>query len=428
MNLYEGLEISADIAALFDRAETALVKRFREIDRNEEICQCRVLHALREHQIAQRHFSPTTGYGYGDAGREALDRVYADVFGSEDALVRLNWVSGSHVLSDALFALLRPGDLLISATGKPYDTLGGIIGYGDEKNSSSLRAWDIRYKQIELTMHGGIDVKAVLDAIANDPRSRVVFIQRSRGYAWRSALDLMQLGNAVEAIKTAAPWINILVDNCYGEFVSDREPSHLGADLTVGSLIKNPGGGLCPCGGYAAGTHYAIERLAQRLTAPSIGKEVGAAPYGYRDAYMGLFLAPHVVAQALKTAVLAAHVFDAMGYDVSPGPMDERSDIIQAVRFDDDKSLISFCQQIQYMSPVDSHVTPEPWDMPGYAHQVIMAAGTFIEGASIELSADAPIRPPYTAYLQGGLTYAHGKMALMRTAQRIREPQSQHPE
>jgi len=416
MNLAEALDISQDTAALFEEAERELNPIYQAIDANAEICQCRVLGALRSQRIAQRHFAPTTGYGYGDEGREALERVYADVFGSEDALVRLNWVAGSHVLSDALFALLRPGDVLLSATGKPYDTLGGVIGYGDEKNRSSLRAWDIGYRQIDLSADGGMDIKAVLHAIGKEPRIKVVLIQRSRGYAWRRALSIDELAEAIGAIKTAAPWINILVDNCYGEFVADREPSHVGADLTVGSLIKNPGGGLCPCGAYAVGSAYAIERLAERMSAPSIGREVGAGPYGYRDVYMGLFLAPHVVAQSLKTAALASYVFQKIGYDVSPGPMEPRSDIIQAIRFGDAESLIAFCQQIQAMSPVDSHVVPIPWDMPGYSHQVIMAAGTFIEGASIELSADAPIREPYTAYLQGGLTYAHGKIALMRTA------------
>ena len=419
MKICEALDTADDIAAIFDRAEESLKPVFAKIDLNEQIGQCRVLSAMRTNKIAQRHFAPTTGYGYGDEGREALDRVYADVFGTEDALVRLNWVSGSHVLGDALFALLRPGDILLSATGKPYDTLGSIIGHGDEKNCSSLRAWDIGYKQIELKETGGMDVKSVLFAIEREPRIKAVLIQRSRGYAWRKALSIDEMEEAISAVKTAAPWVNILVDNCYGEFVSDREPSHIGADLTVGSLIKNPGGGLSPCGAYAVGTRYAIDRLAQRATAASIGKEVGAGPYGYRELFMGLFMAPHIVAQTLKVAALAAHVFQDMGYEVSPEPEDERSDIIQAIRFDDAESLIHFCQQIQSMSPVDSHVTPQPWDMPGYSHQVIMAAGTFIEGASIELSADAPIREPYTAYLQGGLTYAHGKMALMRTADTI---------
>ena len=421
MKVGEALDIANDIVALFDRAEEALQPVFHKIEANEQICQCRVLSAMQSHRIAQRHFAPTTGYGYGDEGREALDRVYGEAFGAEDALVRLTWVSGSHVLGDALFALLRPGDILLSATGKPYDTLGGIIGHGDEKNCSSLRSWDIGYKQIELSQDGGMDVKAVLAAIGKEPRIKTVLIQRSRGYAWRRAIGMEEMTEAIQAVKTAAPWVNILVDNCYGEFVSDREPSHIGADLTVGSLIKNPGGGLCPCGAYAVGTRYAIDRLAQRATAPGIGKEVGAGPLGYRELFMGLFMAPHTVAQALKVATLAAHVFQDMGYEVSPAPGEDRSDIIQAIRFHDDKSLIDFCQQIQHMSPVDSHVTPQPWDMPGYSHQVIMAAGTFIEGASIELSADAPIREPYTAYLQGGLTYAHGKMALMRTADTIRK-------
>lgn len=425
MKICEALETADDIAAIFDRAEDALKPVFAEIDLNEQICQCRVLSAMRSSQIAQRHFAPTTGYGYGDEGREALDKVYAEVFGTEDALVRLSWVSGSHVLGDALFALLRPGEILLSATGKPYDTLGGIIGYGDEKNCASLRAWDIGYQQIELGETGGMDVKSILAAVEKEPRIKTVFIQRSRGYAWRKALTIEEMEEVIQAVKTAAPWVNILVDNCYGEFVYDREPSHIGADLTVGSLIKNPGGGLCPCGAYAVGTHYAIDKLAQRATAPSIGKEVGAGPYGYRELFMGLFMAPHIVAQALKVAALAAHVFKDMGYEVSPEPAEERSDIIQAVRFPDADSLIEFCQQIQYMSPVDSHVTPEPWDMPGYPHQVIMAAGTFIEGASIELSADAPIREPFTAYLQGGLTYAHGKIALMRTADRIHAAKEQ---
>ncbi|MGI6192931.1 MAG: aminotransferase class I/II-fold pyridoxal phosphate-dependent enzyme, partial [Christensenellales bacterium] len=372
--------------------------------------QYKVLSAFQSERIALRHFNPTTGYGYDDDGRDALDRVFARCMGAEDALVRPQIVSGTHALALMLFGVLRPGDELLSITGKPYDTLETTIGISGD-SLSSLKAMGVAYSQVELGEDGGIDVKASINAIHE--KTKVVHIQRSRGYAWRRALTVAEIGRGIAAIKAAKPHVIVTVDNCYGEFTTTEEPVAAGADLMAGSLIKNPGGGIAPTGGYIAGRKDLIELVAERLTVPGIGREVGSYAASYAPFYQGLFLAPHVVAGTLKGATLAARVFEKLGFDVLPRWNESREDIIQAVRFFKPEPLIAFCRSIQKASPVDSFVVPEPWDMPGYQCQVIMAAGAFVQGSSIELSADAPIAPPYTAYMQGGLTYEHVKLAVM---------------
>lgn len=402
--------IRSEIAELVDAAQGEVSGRFHEVDRVCELNQYKVLSAFQKERIALRHFSPTTGYGYDDDGRDALDRVFARCMGAEDALVRPQIVSGTHALALMLFGVLRPGDELLSVTGKPYDTLETTIGISGE-SSSSLKSMGVTYAQVELGKDGGIDVEAAAAAI--NERTKVVHIQRSRGYEWRRALTVGEIGKAVSAIKAAKPGVTVTVDNCYGEFTAAVEPAAVGADLMAGSLIKNPGGGIAPTGGYIAGRRDLIELVAERLTVPGIGREVGSYAASYAPFYQGLFLAPHVVAGCLKGAILASRVFEKLGFDVLPKWDESREDIIQAVRFFQQEPLISFCRSIQKASPVDSFATPEPWDMPGYQCQVIMAAGAFVQGSSIELSADAPITPPYTAYMQGGLTYEHVKLAVM---------------
>jgi cystathionine beta-lyase family protein involved in aluminum resistance len=371
----------------------------------------RVLESFHDHQVAARHFSQTTGYGYGDIGRDTLESIYADVFRAEAAIVRPQIASGTHALSLCLFGLLLPGDELLSVTGKPYDTLDGVIGIS-ENNMGSLREMGVTYAQAEMT-ETGLDLDAIAKAIK--PNTKVVYVQRSRGYAHRPPLMPKEFSPLTEIVKSKNPDAVLVVDNCYGEFVQTEEPTYFGADVCAGSLIKNPGGGLAPTGGYIVGTQQAIDRIACRLTAPSVGLEVGSYAASYQPFYQGLFMAPHVVAQALKTAVLAAAVFESLGMETTPGINAKRSDVIQALELKTPERVIAFCQGIQASSPVDSMAAPEPWDMPGYQEQVIMAAGTFVSGASIELSADAPLREPFTVYLQGGLSYSHGKIALIRT-------------
>ena len=399
-------------------AEAQLREVFRRIDRNEEVCTRRVLAAFQKQQVAYRHFAPTTGYGYDDVGRDTLERIFADLFGTEAAIVRPQIASGTHAISLCLFGLTLPGDEILSATGMPYDTLEGIIGW-DEKQTpvGSLKEMGVSYRQVELTAQGEIDVDAVERAIT--PKTRLVIAQRSRGYAWRPSLMPEAFQSLADMLHTRHPGVRLMVDNCYGEFVCEREPSHYGADVCVGSLIKNPGGGLAPTGGYIAGRADAIERISYRLTAPGIGLEVGSYAASYQPFYQGLFMAPHTVAQALKTACLAAQVFEDLGMVTTPPAASKRADIIQAIQMKTPERLVAFCQGIQMASPIDSMALPEPWDMPGYQDQVVMAAGTFVSGASIELSADAPMREPYTAYLQGGLTYAHGRIALGQALQRM---------
>ena len=357
--------------------------------------------------VSESHFVGTTGYGYDDAGRDTLDRVFARALQSEDALVRPQFTSGTHAIFTALAGLSEPGEAILSATGKPYDTLEEVVGIAGEPGNGSLRDFGVGYRQVELRPDGGIDVDAVLKNLA--PSVKLVLIQRSRGYDWRPSLSVDEIDGAIDAIHNRRPDVCAMVDNCYGEFTDVREPR---ADLLAGSLIKNPGGGIAPTGGYAAGKRAFVEKVAYRLTSPGVGAEVGSYAGSYRPFYQGLFLAPHATAQAVKTAILAARAFGLLGFEVNP-PFDApRSDIIQAVRFGDADRLIAFCRAVQMCSPVDAEALPEPWEMPGYRNPVIMAAGTFVAGASIELSADAPIRPPYIGYLQGALTYAHGRAGI----------------
>ncbi|MBR4081324.1 MAG: methionine gamma-lyase family protein [Clostridia bacterium] len=406
------------IAERIARAEAGLQEAFARIDRMEEIGTRRVLKAFQEHQVAYRHFAPTTGYGYDDVGRDTLERIFADLFGTEAAIVRPQIASGTHAISLCLFGLLLPGDHVLSATGAPYDTLEDIIGMREGVTPvGSLKEMGITYGQVDLTADGTIDVDAVDRAIT--PRTTLVIAQRSRGYAWRPSLMPEAFEALAKMIHEKHPGVRLMVDNCYGEFVCEKEPTHYGADVCVGSLIKNPGGGIAPTGGYVVGKQDAIERISYRLTAPGIGLEVGSYAASYQPFYQGLFMAPHTVAQAIKTACLAARVFEELGMKTTPSAAEPRADIIQAIEMKTPERLVNFCQGIQMASPIDSMALPEPWAMPGYQDEVVMAAGTFVSGASVELSADAPMREPYIAYMQGGLTYTHGRIALASALERM---------
>ncbi len=388
--------------------------------------QEKVLSAFQRHRVSDFHFAGSSGYGYNDRGREVIDLVYADVFGAEQALVRPHFVSGTHAIAVALFGVLRPGDELVFITGKPYDTLQNIIGAEKkstteqtERRGASLRDWGIQTNIVELTADGQVDEDAVRAAVTD--KTRVVAIQRSRGYEWRSSFSVAQIAAMVELVRSIRKDLIIFVDNCYGEFTEQMEPTEVGVDLCVGSLIKNPGGGLASTGGYIVGRKVYVDMAAERLTAPGIGGEVGAMLDTSKSILQGLFLAPHTVGQALQGAVFAAALFARFGLETNPAWDESRTDLIQAVKFHDSESLLRFVQSVQHASPVDSHVTPEPWDMPGYEHPVVMAAGTFVQGGSLELSADAPLRAPYIAYMQGGLTYAHVKIAMMLSVSKIFE-------
>lgn len=391
-------------------AERYLTDVFRRVDAVEMVNQQRVLEAFWQERVSARHFAPTTGYGYDDIGRDTLDRVFAHALMADKALVRPQFVNGTHAIFTALAGLVEPGDVILSITGEPYDTLLEAIGMrGDAPNS--LKRMGVAFQSIALTEAGRIDLDA-LEQIPNES-IKIVYAQRSRGYAWRVALTMAQIKEAFDLIKSLFPDAIILVDNCYGEFVEPTEPTAQGADVIAGSLIKNPGGGLAPTGGYIAGKEAYIDRIAQRMTVPGMGAEVGSYAGDYRLFYQGLFLAPHVTAQCVKSAALFARAFEQMNLLTMPLYDAVRSDIIQAVQFPDAESLVAFCRSIQKAAPVDSFVSPEPWDMPGYEDQVVMAAGAFVQGATTELSADGPIRAPYTAYLQGALTYAHARIACM---------------
>ena len=406
-----------NIDALMAQAEKDCQPVFAALEENEIVNTQRVLAAFQAEDIATRHFSPTTGYGYDDIGRDALERVFARLFGAEIAIVRPAVACGTAALSLCLFGLLLPGDHLLSATGAPYDTMETVIGLSGNA-PGNLKEMGVTYSQVEMCDdQKKIDVPAVLKAIR--PNTKVVLIQRSRGYAWRASLRPEEMKDVIEAVHAARPDIFIMVDNCYGEFITDKEPTHFGADVCVGSLIKNPGGGLAPTGAYLVGANRAIERIEARLTAPGLGREVGSYAASYQPFYQGLFMAPHTVTQALKTSILAARTFELLGMKTTPAFDAPRADIIQAIEMGDPDKLIAFVQGIQAASPIDGSAVPEPWDMPGYTDQVIMAAGTFVAGASIELSADAPMRPPYIVYLQGGLTYAHGKIALKTALEKM---------
>lgn len=412
------MQISEKVRQLGAQAQADLREQFEHIEAIAEHNTQKVLTAFQEHRVAESYFSGTTGYGYDDTGRDKLEEIYAHIFGTEDALVRIGFVNGTHAISCALFGALKPGDVLLSAVGAPYDTLLGVIGVTD-KGPGSLKDWGVDYRQVDL-LNNKPDLSGMADAAA-DPKVKAVLIQRSRGYATRASLSVDEIGEMCKVIRAANPHVCIIVDNCYGEFVEEREPTQVGADLVVGSLIKNPGGGLAPTGGYIAGRHDLVEGAAMRLSCPGIGKECGSTLGNNRLLYQGLFLAPHTVAQALKTAVFAARVMELLGYAVEPASSAIRHDIIQMIHMRQPEALKKFCRGIQMGAPVDSYVTPEPWDMPGYDSQVIMAAGAFIQGASIELSADAPMREPYTVYLQGGLTYESGKTGVLLAVQQLLE-------
>jgi len=406
----EGNGVWDKLEQLINQAEVFAADSFRVIDRIAERNQWKVIKAFQQHQVSDFHFAGSTGYGYNDRGREVLDEVYAEVFGAEAALVRPHFVSGTHTISCALFGVLRPGDELLYITGKPYDTLHKVIGKPGD-GTGSLQDWGVRYDEVPLLADDSLDWDMIQRKIT--PSTKVVGIQRSRGYDWRASFTIEQIGEIVARVKRIKPDVLVFVDNCYGEFTELQEPTEVGVDLMAGSLIKNPGGGIAETGGYIAGTAAAVEAAAYRLTAPGIGGEVGAMLGTLRSMYQGLFLAPHFVGQALKGSILAAALFEQLGFETKPRWHERRTDLIQAVRFGQADHLIAFVQGIQQAAAVDSHVLPEPSDMPGYENAVIMAAGTFIQGGSLELSADAPIREPYIAYMQGGLTYGHVKFGLL---------------
>ena len=405
------------VLKMSERAEKRCAERFRQIDQTAQENTRRVLESFRTHRVAEACFSGTTGYGYDDLGRETLDRIYAELLGTESALVRIGFVNGTHALTTALFALARPGETILSLTGLPYDTLQEVIGIRGS-SFGSLKFYGIEYRQVELAEDGGPDYKAIAEACRN-PNISSVLIQRSRGYASRKALTLDEIAQMIQTVREVRPEINVMVDNCYGEFTDIREPGHVGADLMAGSLIKNPGGGLAPTGGYVAGRKELVERAATRLTTPGIGGECGASLGNNRLLFQGLFVAPHVVAQSLKTSVFCAAMMEELGIESFPGVDEPRSDIIQTVRLGSEERMKRFCRGIQKGAPVDSYVTPEPWAMPGYDDPVIMAAGAFIQGSSIELSADGPIRDPYYIYVQGGITYESGKLGILYAVEEL---------
>ncbi|MCI8969183.1 MAG: hypothetical protein HFH75_16700 [Lachnospiraceae bacterium] len=414
-DMYRELGISENVYRFSKEILDSLKPRFDEIDQNAEYNQLKVLKAMQDNKVSEACLLGTTGYGYNDLGREALESVYASVFHAEDALVRPQITCGTHALALALMSNLRPGDEILSPVGKPYDTLEEVIGIRPSKGS--LAEYGITYRQVDLLADGSFDQDSIQKAV--NERTRLVTIQRSKGYQTRPTLSVRRIGELIAFVRKIKPDVICMVDNCYGEFVERVEPTDVGADMVVGSLIKNPGGGLAPIGGYIAGKRECVENAAYRLTSPGLGKEVGASLGILRDFYHGLFLAPTVTASALKGAVFAANIYEKLGFRVVPDSTESRHDIIQAVEFGSPEGVIAFCKGIQAAAPVDSFVTPEPWDMPGYDSQVIMAAGAFVSGSSIELSADGPIKPPYAVYFQGGLTFEHARFGIMKTLQSV---------
>ena len=410
------LQLSEKVLALAAEAQSGLTEQFARIDAIAEENTRKVLAAFQNHRVAESYFAGTTGYGYGDQGRDELDKIYAEIFGTEEALVRIQFVNGTHAITCALFGAVMPGDTLVYAVGAPYDTLQSVIGTtGDARGT--LLDYGIKYKEVGLKDNAP-DKEALAEAV-RDPSGKAVVIRGSEGCSTRATLSVAEIGELAKLIKDSSPNAAVLVDSCYGEFVETLEPTQVGADLVVGSLIKNPGGGLAPTGGYIAGRADLVQAAAQRLTVPGIGGECGCTMGNNRALYQGLFMAPHVVAQAVKTAVFAAKLMELLGYETEPKSDQVRHDIIQMISLNTPEAVCKFCRGIQSGSPVDSYVTPEPWAMPGYDDQVIMAAGAFIQGASIELSADAPMRPPYTVYLQGGLTYESGKTGILLAAEEL---------
>lgn len=410
-------KIDEKLLALSHRAEELARAGFGKIEENQRYNQQKMLAAFSRAGVSERHLFGSTGYGYGDQGRDVLDQVYAYALGAEDALVRWNFVSGTHTLTVALFGLLRPGDKMLCVTGTPYDTIQGVIGLPGREGPGCMKEYGIGYEQLELLPNGAPDYAAMEEKIT--PTYKMVYIQRSRGYSLRPSLSVAEIGRIAQIAKRKAPGCIVMVDNCYGEFVEKQEPTEAGADIMAGSLIKNPGGGIAPTGGYIAGRHDLVELCAYRLTTPGTGREIGCTLGHSRELFMGAFHAPHVAGEALKTAAFAAALFSLLGFKVTPAPEEARADIIQVVELGDPEKLIAFCRGVQKGAPVDSFVIPEPSGMPGYDSQVIMAAGAFTLGSSIELSADAPLREPYAAWMQGGLNYHSGQLGMLLAAQEM---------
>lgn len=413
--MYKEFGIKEDVIELSKKIEKDLDPIFKEVEEIEEYNSLKVLSAFQKYNLSEMHFNGTTGYGYGDIGRDTIESIFADIFKAEDSLVRTQFISGTHAISTLLFGILRPDDTLISISGKPYDTLDEVIGIVE--NKSSLQSYGVKYEQIEL-VNDDFDYKAIEERVKKG-NIKLIEIQRSRGYSTRKTIDLEKVEKVIKLIKDIDKNVIIMIDNCYCEFVTKKEPIEVGADVVVGSLIKNLGGGIAPNGGYIAGRKDIVELAAERLTAPGLGKEVGPSLGINKQILQGLFFAPQVVASSLKTAIFASRMLEELGYNVEPKFNDKRADIVQTIEFNDREKLIKFCQGIQAASPVDSNSVPMPWDMPGYTDQVIMAAGAFTQGSSIELSCDGPIRPPYTAFLQGGLTYGYGKLGILKAISRL---------
>ncbi|HJA70594.1 MAG TPA: methionine gamma-lyase family protein [Candidatus Lachnoclostridium stercoravium] len=413
--MYESMGISRKVLALAEEVEASLKERFLAIDETAEYNQLKVIKAMQKNRVSDIHFAATTGYGYNDLGRDTLESVYADAFHGESALVRPQLMSGTHALHVALSGNLRPGDELLSPVGKPYDTLEEVIGI--RESAGSLKEYGVVYRQVDLLPDGSFDYDGIRAAI--NEKTKLVTIQRSKGYATRPTLSVERIGELIAFVKSVKPDVICMVDNCYGEFVERIEPTDVGADMIVGSLIKNPGGGLAPIGGYIVGKQECIDQASYRLSAPGLGKEVGASLGLNQQLFQGFFLSPTVVAGALKGAIFAANIYEKLGFSVVPNGTEPRYDIIQAVTLKTAEGVIAFCQGIQAAAPVDSYVSPEPWDMPGYDAPVIMAAGAFVQGSSIELSADGPIKPPYAVYFQGGLTWYHAKLGIMMSVEKM---------
>ncbi|MEG2288532.1 MAG: methionine gamma-lyase family protein [Clostridium sp.] len=416
--LINNFKINEDVFKVSEQAIEDIQEQFLIMDNIREYNQLKVLNALQAERVSDMHFTNSSGYGYGDIGRDTLDKVFARIFNTEAALVRPHFVNGTHAIGCALFGNLRPGDTMLSVCGSPYDTLHNIIGITKDTNIGSLKEYGVNYKQLELTKDGKVDISKMQQVLREDKTIKMVHIQRSTGYGWRNALLVEEIQIIIDAVKEISTAI-CFVDNCYGEFIDTIEPTDVGADLIAGSLIKNIGGGIAPTGGYIAGKELFVTQAAYRLTIPGIGGECGSTFGVMRSLYQGLFLAPHVAVEAVKTAIFCSRIMDLLGFDVLPKYDTKRSDIIQAIKFNDKDKLINFCKGIQAGSPIDSFVECEPWAMPGYEDEVIMAAGAFIQGSSIELSADAPIREPYIAYLQGGLTFDHGKTGVLIAISKI---------
>ena len=413
--MYNEFGIKEDITELSKKVEKDLAPIFKNVEEVEEYNSLKVLSAFQKYNLSEMHFNGTTGYGYGDIGRDTIENIFAEIFKAEDSLVRTQFISGTHAISTLLFGILRPNDTLISISGKPYDTLDEVIGIVE--NKSSLQSYGVKYEQIEL-VNDDFNYNAIEERVKKG-NIKLIEIQRSRGYSTRKTIDLEKVEKVIKLIKDIDKNVIIMIDNCYCEFVTKKEPIEVGADVVVGSLIKNLGGGIAPNGGYIAGRKDIVELAAERLTAPGLGKEVGPSLGINKQILQGLFFAPQVVASSLKTAIFASGMLEELGYNIEPKFNDKRADIVQTIEFNDREKLIKFCQGIQAASPVDSNSVPMPWDMPGYTDQVIMAAGAFTQGSSIELSCDGPIRPPYIAFLQGGLTYGYGKLGILKAISRL---------